>query len=159
VHPQRRLELDEEAVTLIITSTDDEALEALEELCNRRTFQRGNGHSLTLPVLVEVDSWHHCLKGLVDSGCKGSCINCHVVERLGLKMKKLAQTIPVFNTDRQPNMGGPVTEAVRLNMEIAGWPEPSTFTVVDLSGGEVFLGHDWLQAANPAIDWAAGQSF
>jgi hypothetical protein len=22
--------------------------------------------------------------------------------------------------------------------------------------GKIFLGHDWLQAANPTIDWAAG---
>jgi hypothetical protein len=28
--------------------------------------------------------------------------------------------------------------------------------MVDLGRGEVFLGHNWLQAANPAIDWAAG---
>jgi hypothetical protein len=25
---------------------------------------------------------------------------------------------------------------------------------VDLSGGKVFLGHDWLQVANPTINWA-----
>jgi hypothetical protein len=74
-HPRRRLEVDEEAIVSIATSTDDEALEALEELHNRRTFWRGNGHSLTLPVTVEVDGYVHHLEGLVDSGCKGSCIN------------------------------------------------------------------------------------
>jgi hypothetical protein len=74
-HPQRRLELDKEAVTSIVMSTDEEALEALEELHNWRTFQRGNGHSLTLPILVEVDGHRHHLEGLVDSGCEGSCIN------------------------------------------------------------------------------------
>jgi hypothetical protein len=155
VHPQRRLELDEEAIVLIATSTDDEALEALKELCNWRTFWWGNGHSLTLPVLVEADSHHH-LEGLVDSGCEGSCINWDVVKRLGLKTKKLTWTILVFNADGHPNTGGPVTEIMQLNIEVAGWPEWSILTVVDQGGGEIFLGHDWLQVANPAIDWAAG---
>jgi hypothetical protein len=38
VHPWRRPEIDKEAMTSIVTSTDDEALEALEELRNQRTF-------------------------------------------------------------------------------------------------------------------------
>jgi hypothetical protein len=74
-HPWRRLEIDEEAVMSIVTSTDEDALEALKEFCNCRMFQRGNGHSLTLPVLVEVNGHVHRLEGLVDSSCKGSCIN------------------------------------------------------------------------------------
>jgi hypothetical protein len=155
-HPWRRLELDEEAVVSITMSNGDEALEALEELHNWRTFRRGNSHSLTLLVLVEVNSHHHCLEGLVDSGCEGLCINKDIVERLGLKTKKLMQTILVFNADSQPNAGRPVMEIVWLDIEVAGWPECSTFTVVDLDRGEVFLGHDWLQAANPTIDWATG---
>jgi hypothetical protein len=48
-------------------------------------------------------------------------------------------------------------EVVRLDIEVAGRPEHSTFAVVDLGGGEVFLGYDWLQEANPTIDWAAGR--
>jgi hypothetical protein len=83
-------------------------------------------------VLVEVDSRHHCLEGLVDSGCEGSCINHHVVKRLGLKMKKLTWTIPVFNADSQPNTGGPVMEIMQLDMEVAGRPERSTFTIAEV---------------------------
>jgi hypothetical protein len=148
-HPRRRLELAEEDVTSIVMSKDDEALEALEELRNQRTFWRGNGRSLTLPVIVDVDSHVHHLEGLVDSGCEGSCINRDVVERLGLKTRKLAWMIPVFNADGQPNAGGPVMETVRLDIKIAGRPERSTFAVVDLGGGEVFLRYDWLQVTNP----------
>jgi hypothetical protein len=119
MHPWRRPELYKEAVASIATSTDDEALEALGELHNRRMFQRGSSHSLTLLVSVEVDGKCHYLKGLVDSGCEGSFNHC-IVKRLGLKMKKLTRTIPVFNADGQPNMGGPVMEVMRLDVEVAG---------------------------------------
>jgi hypothetical protein len=29
--------------------------------------------------------------------------------------------------------------------------------MVDLSGGEIFLEHDWLQVTNSITDWAIGQ--
>jgi hypothetical protein len=74
-HPRRRLEIDEEAIASIATLMDNEVLDALKELCNWRMFHRGNGCSLTLPVLIEVDSHIHHLDGLVDSGCEGLCIN------------------------------------------------------------------------------------
>jgi predicted aspartyl protease len=42
-----------------------------------------------LLITVDVNGHVHHLEGLVDSGCAGSCINQDVVERLGLKTKKL----------------------------------------------------------------------
>jgi hypothetical protein len=157
VHPRWRREVDEVTVVQVATLDDGQALDALKKFRNQWTFRQGHGKSLILKVQVSAPRGVQVLHTLVDSGCEGSCIHCDVVKRLGLKTTQLTHPIPVFNADGQPNVGGLVREMVRLEMEVQGRWERSTFAVVELGAGELFLGYDWLHIANPFIDWQMGQ--
>ena len=85
-------------MTDIAELKDEEALEALQELHNHRSFVCGRpGCKLALSIGLEVTGRSHLLDALVDSGCEGSCIHKKVVKRLQIPTKKLPCPVPVFN--------------------------------------------------------------
>ncbi|KAI0652923.1 hypothetical protein C8Q70DRAFT_899904, partial [Cubamyces menziesii] len=54
----------------------------------------------------------HDVKGLLDTGCTGSCIHRDLVRRAGLTMTPFAQPVAVYNADGTTNIGGSITHYV-----------------------------------------------
>lgn len=156
-HPRRHREISDTTVSEIAQLNDEQALDALYELKNRRSFiKREGGRKLTIPIKLKVEGAEHHLEALVDSGCEGSCIHQDAVKRLGLKTKKLPRPIPVYNADGKPNVAGPITECVVAEMKIGRHREKIVFGITNLGDTDVFLGYDWLEIHDPLIKWSQG---
>ena len=69
--------------------------------------------------IVTLDSRsEHKARALLDSGCKGSCIDVKYIREHNLPTKKLARPIPMLNTDGQPNSKGRISESISLELRI-----------------------------------------
>ncbi|SJL08318.1 uncharacterized protein ARMOST_11681 [Armillaria ostoyae] len=95
-------------------------------------------------------------KGLLDSGCTSSSINCTFVQKHGLDTKKMAVPIAVYNADGTRNKAGDITEFVEFRMTIGNHSEHIDFAITDLGSQDLYLGHDWLKRHNPVINWDMG---
>ncbi|SJK99230.1 uncharacterized protein ARMOST_02521 [Armillaria ostoyae] len=95
-------------------------------------------------------------KGLVDSGCTSSAINRAFVQKHRLDTVKTAIPIIIYNADGSRNKGGDITEYVEVRLTIGNHEERLDLAVTDLGSKDLYLGHDWLQRHNPAINWVTG---
>ena len=96
---------------------------------------------------------HHYIKALIDSGCTTSAIDKDFVEKNKINTKKVANPMPVYNADGTRNRGGDITDYVELYLDIKGHQERISLMVTNIRSHTIFLGHEWLQRHNPAIDW------
>ncbi|SJL16237.1 uncharacterized protein ARMOST_19757 [Armillaria ostoyae] len=108
---------------------DEQAQERLYELHEPPRYlcrRQDNDRDFMLDVQLVPCTGRQTLvtKGLIDSGCTSSSINCAFIKEHGLDMKKTAVPIRVYNAD-----------------------------VTDLSARDLYLGHDWLKCHNPVINW------
>ncbi|KAJ8462150.1 hypothetical protein ONZ51_g11081 [Trametes cubensis] len=95
----------------------------------------------------------HDVKGLLDTGCTGSCIHRDLVRRAGLTMTPFAQPVAVYNADGTTNIGGSITHYVLVDIQIGDHLERLQLLVTDLGKSDLFLGHEWIEHHNPSIDW------
>jgi hypothetical protein len=158
-HPKHSMEINRQMVDKINLLGESDVIDAIEELSKPRRFVRGTkGLKLSFnTTIVALDTRaEHKADALLDSRCKGSCINVKYVQKHGLHTQKLARPIPVLNADGQPNSEGPISEFISLELWIGQHWERMEFGVTNLGKGEIFLGHDWLKINNPSIDWRKG---
>lgn len=97
------------------------------------------------------------IKALLDSGATQLFIDEEYAKGNGLKLKRLARVIPVFNVDGTCNQGGSITSTVDLAMDYKGHKEIATFSVCNLGSANIIIGHAWLKKHNPEIDWKTGE--
>ena len=64
--------------------------------------------------------------------------------------------IPVYNVDGSPNEARYITEAVDLMVQYKDHSEDCSFHITSI-GWTTILGHMWLMAHNPDIDWHTGE--
>jgi hypothetical protein len=93
---------------------------------------------------------------LLDSSCEGSCIDIDFVKNNKLDTTLLPRPLRVINTDRSPNVDGPISEIVTLELQIGNHTERINLGVVNLGKHNLFLGHNWLKLHNPSINWKSG---
>ncbi|KAI0371859.1 hypothetical protein BV20DRAFT_922140, partial [Pilatotrama ljubarskyi] len=72
------------------------------------------------------------VKGLLDTGCTGSCIHRDLVRRAGFTAHPFDREVEVYNTDRSPNVGRSITHYVLLNVQISNHREKLQLLVTDL---------------------------
>lgn len=155
--PERhREEANEEMINRIRQLSDKDALSALKSLRKPRMFIRGSkGMQLDvtaiLQTVVTLETFR--VKGLVDSGCTGSCIDSKFVAVNKINTIKSAIPTKVYNVDGTLNTSGSITDHVVMCMTIGNHVERIELGVVDLGKSDVFISHDWLKFHNPNIDW------
>ncbi|SJL15338.1 uncharacterized protein ARMOST_18831 [Armillaria ostoyae] len=111
----------------------------------------------TLHALVTVTGQKvFSTKGLVDSGCTSSAINCTFVQKHQLDTVKTAVPIIIYNADGNRNQAGDITKYVEMRMTISNHVERIDFAVTDLGPKDLYLGHDWLKHHNLVINWETG---
>lgn len=151
---KRSAEVTEETIAQINRLSDEEAVAALKELRRPKQFIRGIGQQqMDVPVIVQTleDGTSISAKGLLDSGCTGSCIDCKFMEKHNLQTKKAARPVPVYNADRILNKNGDIEEYVELRITVQDHEEKMIFGVTDLGKSDLFIGYDWLKHHNPDI--------
>jgi hypothetical protein len=82
-HPNRHREINDETIKDINSLSDDQATEALNELKRPHIFVRGTkGQRLEVPVIMKTldTNIKRAGRALIDSGCKGSCINTKMLK-------------------------------------------------------------------------------
>lgn len=153
---RRREEADEDMVIKIRQLSDTDAASALKTLRKPRMFIRGSkGMQLDVTAILQtLDTLETFkVKGLVDSGCTGSCIDSKFVARHNIRTNKAALPTKVYNADGTLNTSGSITDYVIMRMTIGNHVERIELGVVDLGKSDLFIGHDWLKFHNPNIDW------
>lgn len=136
--------------------SDEQELVALKTLRKPRMFIRGSkGSQLDVPVILQtVDTLQTFkVKGLLDSGCTGSCIDSKFVKRHGINTTEAPLPTKVCNADGTLNTSGSITHYVTMRMTIKDHVEHIQMGVVDLGKTDLFISHDWLKFHNPNIDW------
>ena len=121
VNPTWQAEVTEEKINKINQLSNQNAVEALEELqCRKQYIQRTGGQQMDVPIQLQTvdDRWTFAIKALLDSGCTGSAINKKFVEKHGIATKKVARPIPIYNVDGPRNKAGSIREYVEIRMVI-----------------------------------------
>ena len=136
--------------------SDEDGEEVLAALKGPRRYVKGKGgNQLTLSAILqrEDNMSRFKVKGLLDSGATGSCINRSFVERNNIPTKPTPIPIPVYNTDGSRNSSGTVKDIAEMRLTIQDHSERIELAVVELGKWDLFIGHDWLKYHNPSIDW------
>lgn len=128
-------EADEEMVDRIRQLSDKDALSALKSLRKPRMFIRGSkGMQLDVTAILQtVDILETFqVKGLVNSGCSGSCIDSKFVATNKINTIKSAIPTKVYNADGTLNTSGSITDHVIMHMTIGDHVERIELGVEDL---------------------------
>lgn len=117
-----------------------------------------NGRQMDLPVILSVPETGTKIdvKALLDTGCTGSCLNENFVKRHNIDTWNFDSPISVYNADRSNNSAGPITKYAKIDVIIGDHQEKIMFLVTDLGKSDMFLGFEWVDHHNPAIDWKKG---
>jgi hypothetical protein len=142
--------------TAISTRTEN-VKDVSESLRVQRSIS--NKDSTELPIQLETISSHHPISvtALLDSGATAMFIDHDFVKSKNMTTDKLPRAISIFNIDGSQNSHGSIKETVDLIVRYQDHTERATFYVTSLGNVPVILGHPWLSAHNPQIDWKTGE--
>ncbi|KAI5453489.1 hypothetical protein NCC49_005964 [Naganishia albida] len=95
---------------------------------------------------------------MIDSGATGNFIHSRVVQRYGLKLKRLSEPMPISVIDGRPIASGRLThEATPIRLTTGAHSKIIRLLPTILGQHDVILGLPWLQKHNPSIDWNKGE--
>jgi hypothetical protein len=100
------------------------------------------------------------IKVLIDSGCTRSFIDKNLIDNnFSCKAFQIFPPLTLKLFDGSVAPSGPITTYTDLDFQVPGLaPERFRFLATRLdSSVSLALGHDWLHARNPIIDWKAGR--
>jgi hypothetical protein len=152
----RRPEATEETVQQIRQLKNEIAIDAVNNLRQRKKFIRGSsGRDFKIGMQLErIDNGALIsTQGLIDSGATGTCVNREFTEKHNIPVKELPIKMPVYNTDGTLNKDGAIEGFIEIKMTIGDHSEKIELGVTNLGKTDVFLGLDWLRLHNPNIDW------
>jgi hypothetical protein len=90
---------------------------------------------------------------VIDSGAAGTCINEGFIKRMAMTSHKLSKPFPIRMAD------GKVSQAISCYCNILVWIDQRNmfgkFNISKISD-DILLGHPWMAAMNPNIDWTRG---
>ena len=115
--------------------------------------------STELKIFIETIDSHRPMSSLalLDSGATGCFIDEDFIKSRNITAKRLPRPIALYNIDGTLNEYGSVKETVDLVVRYQDHTERLTFYVTCLGGSDLILGHTWLVAHNPEIDWVTGK--
>ena len=115
---------------------------------------------ITIPLILQPTNRGNKAKtiALVDSGAMIDCIDINFTRRMKWPLEKPWQPTLARNADGSNNAGGPTRNKVQLTLQINRKSLEQDFFATKLKWEEkVILGHPWLTAYNPTIDWISGK--
>ncbi|QRV74613.1 Transposon Tf2-1 polyprotein [Ceratobasidium sp. AG-Ba] len=89
---------------------------------------------------------------LVDSGSSKNFIDTNFALTHNLKLERLVNPRTVIAIDGQ-ELPNKIKHKTKLEVKVEGWTFDINFFVMDLGDTNMILGLDWLQEADPDIDW------
>ncbi|QRV73374.1 Transposon Tf2-1 polyprotein [Ceratobasidium sp. AG-Ba] len=89
---------------------------------------------------------------LVDSGCSKNFLDINFAKNNNIPLTPLVnpRTVIAIDGKELPNK---IKNKTTLEVEIKGWTFDVTFFIMDLGDTDMILGLDWLQDADPDINW------
>lgn len=97
------------------------------------------------------------LKALLDSGCTRCLVRPALVEKFGIRLRRLKIPIALGQVDGSVAGGIPATfTTVSLEMTMGSQSETLSFTVTPGMNRLLILGLNWLKKWNPRVDWRKG---
>ena len=110
---------------------------------------------MNIPITLETLDTEESFEttALIDSGCTSSSISKCFVQEKKINTIKLPRAITVVNADGTANVGGKITEMVKIKMKINNHEEIFELAVTDIGRRDIFIGHDWLIYHNPEMEW------
>ena len=86
------------------------------------------------------------------------CVDIDFTRRMRWLLEKLWQPTLARNANGSSNAGVLIRNKIRLTLQIDGRSLEQDFFATQLGQEEkVILGHPWLTAHNPTIDWISGK--
>lgn len=147
-------EITESLIEEINQMSTEDAHEVVMELKQPRQVQGTRGSKLQLCIILSTEDGRNFEQlALLDSGSTTLNINESFVEENNIPTRKLAQPIPVYNTDGTLNTNRAITRVVDCRMTVQDHTEQITLFVTNLGTTSVYIGHTWLKKHNPTIDW------
>jgi hypothetical protein len=108
------------------------------------------------PEITDTNGKNFTVKAMIDSGCTHTCINKKTVIRKDIPQVKLPRPITCTNSDGTISGNKPITDFVKVKMEINGHQENIDAVITHLDSADIFVGYDWLTKHNPTINWETG---
>jgi hypothetical protein len=127
---------------------------SLDEIClPMRPIATGQKISISIMLeelkIQQVTMVH----ALVDSRCTRTCIDEEYIQSLGWPLLKIKNPIRVEYADGTVTEKSTIRYSIDIWIRVAGLVIVTGVLVMRLKTFKVFLGFDWLQVVNPAIDW------
>ena len=114
-------------------------------------------NSICLPISIwKQDGKIIGANTLIGSGAMGCFILKDTVQRLGLPIQKLDQTVWAWNVDDTPNKSGLVKYKTNIVLDYRKVREHWNLFILNYRKDKVILGLPWLWAINPEINWKDG---
>jgi hypothetical protein len=108
------------------------------------------------PEITDTNGKNFTVKAMINSGCTHTCINEKTVIRKDIPQVKLPRPITCTNSDGTISGNKPITDFVKVKMEINGHQENIDTVITHLDSTDIFVGYDWLTKHNPTINWETG---
>jgi hypothetical protein len=108
------------------------------------------------PEITDTNGKNFNVKAMIDSGCTHTCINEKTVIRKDIPRVKLPRPITCTNSDGTISGSKPITDFVKVKMEINSHQENIDAVITQLDSVDIFVGYDWLTKYNPTINWENG---
>ena len=114
--------------------------------------------SRTNSICLSISIWKQDGKivganALIDSGAMGYFISKDTVQRLGLLIQQLNQTVWAWNVDGTPNKSGLVKYKTNIMLDYREVRKCWDLFILNCGKDEVILGLSWLWAINLEINW------
>jgi hypothetical protein len=108
------------------------------------------------PKITDTNGKNFTVKAMIDSGCTHTCINEKTVIQKDIPRVKLPRPITCTNSDGTISGNKPITDFVKVKMEINSHQENIDAVITHLDSADIFVGYDWLTKHNPTINWETG---
>ena len=105
-------------------------------------------------VKIQLDGGNELItiNAMIDSGATGDLIDGEVCNTHGIRMRKAKDGGEIHLADGKPSPIGPVTNMMKVFMDISSSRKLATFQLSNLQNHEVILGMPWLREHNSKID-------
>ena len=155
IHNTQYQNVNEILVRNINELQEEEALWYLRKLKEPQWITASGRREMNIPIILEMLNTEESFEttALIDSGCTSSSISKWFVQEKKINTIKLPRAITVVNADGTTNVGGKITEMVKIKMKINNHEEIFELAVTDIGRRDIFIGHDWLIYHNPEMEW------
>jgi len=110
-------------------------------------------HPIIVKIQLHGEKEPVTINGLIDSGATEDFVDREVCNKHRINMIKAKSPTEIYLADGKPSAMGPVTNMMKVPMDISSHRELPTFQVAIGQNPKVILGMPWLREHNSTIDW------